>query len=38
MPEVLLYHHFADSSLTGYQADSAALVLERTLRFLERVD
>lgn len=30
-------HLFADSSLSGYQPDSAALVLERTLRFLERV-
>lgn len=31
-------HLFADSSLPGYQAEAAALVLERTLRFLERVD
>lgn len=40
--ELFLYpgssHLFADSSLPGYQPDSAALVLERTLRFLERMD
>jgi dienelactone hydrolase len=30
-------HLFADSSLPGYQPESAALVLERTLRFLEGV-
>jgi dienelactone hydrolase len=31
-------HLFADSSLPSYDADAAALVIQRSLEFLERVD
>ena len=31
-------HLFADSSLPGYDADAAALVVERSLQLLDRVD
>lgn len=31
-------HLFADSSLLGYDADAAALVVRRTLEFLDRLD
>jgi dienelactone hydrolase len=40
--ELILYpgdqHYFADSTLPSYDADAAALLLERTLTFLRSVD
>jgi dienelactone hydrolase len=40
--ELFLYpgdqHYFADNTLPSYDADAAALLLERTLAFLRSVD